>query len=168
MKTDVFNRFFCFLIISFVIQHGAYAQEASKDEQKKTEIRNLVQSKNYVFVAQTVLPQSGRSINLTSYYDLKVKGDTLASDLPYFGRAYVAPIDPQEGGIRFTSGNFSYNEKDRKKGGWNILLTPKDAIDVREMSLTISENGYASLQVISNNRQTIGFNGYVKAAKQIK
>src|SRR4051812_10006074 len=97
------------LILTSFFSGFAQQTKEEKKQQEYAQIQNLVNSKNYVFVAQTVLPLGGRVRNLTSPYDLKVAGDTVISDLPYFGRAFVAPIDPAEGGIRFTSTNFSYN-----------------------------------------------------------
>jgi hypothetical protein len=101
-----------------------------------------------------------RQLN-TSEYDLRIAGDSVISYLPYFGRAYSAPLDPSKSGIQFTSTNFKYEQSPRKKGGWNILIEPKDANDVRQLTLLVTESGSASLQVISNNRQSISFNGYV-------
>lgn len=158
---QIFNRYFFLLLLASITLQFTYAQDTKKDDPKKAEVQNLIQSKEYVFVAQSVLPLSGRSMNLTSLYNLKVNGDTIVSDLPYFGRAFVAPINPAEGGIHFTSTDFSYDVKNRKKGGWEISIIPKDAKDVRQLFLTISEDGYASLQVTSNNKQSIGYNGYV-------
>lgn len=165
MKTLViFNKRYLLLLMAFISFCLGKAQEAKHDRaQEKTEIKNLIESKHYSFMAQSALPMAGRAINLTTPYSLKVAGDTVVSDLPYFGRSYVAPINPAEGGIRFTSANVSYSMKDRKKGGWEITLLPKDAKDVRQMFLTVSDNGYASLQITSTNRQSIGFNGYIMA-----
>lgn len=166
MKTyQIFNKNSFLLLIAFITLHTSYAQSSANDDQKKDVIQNLVQSKNYNFVAQSVLPMSGRSINLTTVYNLKVSGDTLVSDLPYFGRAYVAPLNPAEGGIRFTSTDFNYTIKDRKKGGRDIMILPKDVKDVRQMFLTVFENGQASLRVNSNNRQSISYNGYIAGRK---
>jgi hypothetical protein len=157
------------LILLFVLasffQGFAQQTKEEKKQQEYAQIQNLINSKNYVFVAQTVLPLGGRTRNLTSTYDLKVSGDTVISDLPYFGRAFAAPIDPTEGGIRFTSTDFNYNVNERKKGGWDIEILPKDAKDVRQMLLNVTESGYGSLQVISNNRQQISYNGYIKERK---
>jgi hypothetical protein len=108
----------------------------------------------------------GRSRQLTSDYDVKVAKDSIISYLPYFGRAYTAPLDPTRGGIQFKSKDFEYTISNKRKGGWDILIKPKDVDDVRQLSLMISEDGYGSLQVLSNNRQPIIFNGYVTARKQ--
>ena len=101
----------------------------------------------------------------TADYDLKIKPDTIDSDLPYFGRAYTAPIDPADAGIDFTSVKFDYNIVPGKKGGWEITIKPKDVTDINGMYLSISENGYALLRVNSNNRQAISFTGYIADKK---
>jgi hypothetical protein len=147
-------------LASFKIDYGQQ-NNGDKKQDKTAQIQNLVNSKNFVFVAQTALPLSGRSINLTTPYNLKVSGDTVVSDLPYFGRTFVAPMNPSGGGIHFKSANANYTVKERKKGGWDVTILPKDAEDVRQMFLSITEEGYATLQVISNNRQSIGYNGYI-------
>jgi Domain of unknown function (DUF4251) len=158
-----------FFIIAITIStYGVYAQDSTKENKtsKESSVKNLVDAKSYVFIAQTVLPVSGRVRQLTSYYDLKVSKDTVVTDLPYFGRAYTAPIDPSEGGINFTSTNFDYTTIERKKGGWDVSIKPKDTKDVQQLFLYISEKGYATLQVTSNNRQGISFNGYITEKKQ--
>jgi hypothetical protein len=144
------------------------AQESKEDKKakKKSEIATLINEKNFVFEAQTAYPTTGRQINLTSPYDVRVSGDSVISYLPYFGRAFVAPINPDDAGIKFTSTRNSYNLKDKKNSGWDITILPKDTKDVRQMYLTVSEDGYASLNVISNNRQTIRFNGIVRAKRK--
>jgi hypothetical protein len=128
---------------------------------KKAAMKSLVESKNYVFRAQTAIPQTGQVRNLTSIYDVKISTNSIVSDLPYFGRAY-APVDPNEGGIQFTSKDFTYTSKPTKKGGWEIAIKPNDiTADVRQMWLTITSEGYATLRVIANNRNPISFSGQV-------
>src|SRR3954466_3781221 len=87
-----------------------YAQGSKENKQaaKDAAVKNMVDSQTYVFVAQTVLPLSGRTRQLTSDYDMKVTRTSITCDLPYFGRAYQAPIDPTQGGIHFTSKDFEY------------------------------------------------------------
>lgn len=133
-----------------------YAQE-----EKEAEVRSWVNDREYLFKAQTALPMSGSSIQLTTLYTLQVSEDVVDAYLPYFGRAYVAPMDPSEGGIRFRSEDFEYTAKERKKGGWNVSIKPEDAEDIRQLSLSISASGYATLKVTSDNRQPISFYGYL-------
>lgn len=133
------------------------------------DIKAIVPARTYVFRAQSVLPMSGRTRQVTGDgYELIVSKDTVNSYLPYFGRAYSAPIDPSRGGVEFISTNFEYNEAPRKDGGWEITIKPRDNRDVQQMFLSVSENGYASLQVTSNNRSPISYNGIITAESSRK
>ena len=133
---------------------------ASKD----SIIKRLIDKQDYIFYAQYATPMTGRQRYLTSDYIVKVSKDTVISDLPYFGRAYSASING-EGGIKFTSTSFDYKITPKKKGGWDISIKPKDVSAVQQFNMTVFENGSASLQVASTNRQSISFNGYIKEKK---
>ena len=150
-----------------ILPANTKAQDTKKDKEaaKTAIIKNLVDSQNYVFIAQSAMPMSGNVRQLTPDYDLKVSKSAVVCYLPYFGRAYSAPIDPTKGGIQFSSKDFEYTSTPRKKGGWDILIKPKDYRDVQQMSLSVSSGGYATLQVLSTNRQSISFSGYIKAPK---
>lgn len=132
---------------------------------RDSSVESMVRYGDFVFQAQTALPMRGRVRYLTSPYDLSVSRDTLEAYLPYFGRAYSAPIDPTKGGIEFTSTRFQYKIVSHKKGRWNILIKPEDVNDVQQLSLSVSGSGYASLQVLSTRRQPISFNGRITARK---
>ncbi|MCL2726755.1 MAG: DUF4251 domain-containing protein [Bacteroidales bacterium] len=142
-----------------------YAQEKrSKSElrQESTEkVQRLVNAQEYKFVAQYALPMTGRSINLTSNYDMIVTKDSVMAYLPYFGRAYVAPANPSEGGIKFKSADFVYTLKEAKKGGWSAHIALKEANHHYEITLNITTTGSANISVSDNTRQPISFNGYI-------
>ncbi|MBX3253130.1 MAG: DUF4251 domain-containing protein [Chitinophagaceae bacterium] len=132
-----------------------------KETQEEAILREAVDSKNFVFKAQTIVPMNGMSRQLNASYDLTVSSDKIISFLPYMGRLYTAPIDPAQGPLRFTSSDFEYNIQPGKKGGWQISIKPKDVRSVREFNLSITESGYATLQVNGNDRQPVTFYGYV-------
>lgn len=159
MKTrNLYHRQFL-IVISAVITSLTTLQAQDVKEDADSMVRNLIESKQYVFNAESVLPSNGRLRLLNSGERLDLRGDTLIADLPYFGRSYTAPIDPSQGGFHFTSSDFEYTVKEKKKGGWNINIKPRDNNDVRQFTLDVSTNATASLQVVSNNRQFISFNG---------
>lgn len=146
----------------------AFSFMAGAQEKNPAKVKALVESKNFVFVADYVNPQSMRSRSLTtSDYDLTIKPGEVISYLPYFGRAYSAPING-EGGIKFTSKDFDYKLVKVKAHSWDISIKPKDANDVQQLYLTVFDNGTASLSVNSTNRQTISYRGYIVAGKEEK
>jgi hypothetical protein len=133
---------------------------SAKQAARENAVTEMIEGKKYTFVVNTIIPLRGESRQTTSSYDLRVAGDSVISDLPYFGRAYAAPIGGG-GGFNFVSTKNIYTITPRKKGGWDILIRPDRQTDVREFRLTIFGNGSGSLQVTSNNRDPISFNGYI-------
>ena len=129
-------------------------------------VKAAVESKNYVFSAQTAIPLSGRARNLTTDYDLRVSPGSVVSYLPYYGQAYQAPIGETRSPLDFSSKDFDYVITPGKKDGWTVTIKPKDYKEVQAMTLSISSEGYATLQVTSTNRQAISFNGVVAAPRQ--
>ncbi|HVS95304.1 MAG TPA: DUF4251 domain-containing protein [Puia sp.] len=136
---------------------------AQANDKKESAIKDMVDSKNFIFQAQTALPMHGGVRNLTNEFDLKVTPTAIVSDLPYFGRAYVAPTNPAQGPLEFTSTRFTYTTTPRKKGGWTVVIKPGDHKDVQQMTLTISAAGYATVQVTNLNSDPISFNGVIVA-----
>lgn len=156
------------LILVLIVSSGlsfASAQTTKKDKKaaKEATIKSNVDARNYTFLATYMLPQRGGGKTLTSEYDLRVTKDSVIAFLPYYGRAYFdVPYGGADGGIKFTSTKFSYELKDRKKGGWEITIKPTDVRNIDRLILNISTDGYASLSVTSTNRDFITFDGYLK------
>ena len=142
-----------------------YAQDAKQEKEnaKQEAIKEMISSRRYAFAAQSATPMSGQLKQLTSDYSLSIKTDTLEAYLPYYGRAFTATIGSTDGGINFKTSQFEYVVKDTKRGGWDITMKPKDLSDTKQLLLSISANGYATLQVISNDREMISFYGYIRA-----
>ncbi len=172
MKTTkiIIKKLLFILIFIAAVTNISNAQNSKQDKQdtKKTIVKNLIDSQNFIFVPQTVSPLRGGIRELTSYYDLEVSKDTIISYLPYFGRAYTAPLNPSEGGINFTSTNFDYKVIPGKKGAWDISIKPKNDVNVQELLLRVFDNSLASLNITSQNRDPISFQGHITEKKHRK
>src|ERR1044072_916077 len=161
MKTLITRYKKAALILFAAVGMLPAALQAQNKDEKEAQVKDMVTSQNYVFKAQTAIPTTGRTRQLTTDFDMSISKDSIISYLPYFGRAYMAPVNPSEGPLNFTSTKFDNKVTERKKGGWDVVITPKDHQDTRQMALSIFENGSAALTVISNNRTSIAFNGYI-------
>lgn len=128
--------------------------------QNPVDIQELLASRKFSFVPQSVMPVSGGSRQVISDYRVKLSGDSLEAYLPYFGRAN-APILPDEAGIDFISTSFEYKWKKGKKKTWELSIRPKDGEGVRQMNFTLYSNANARLFVNSTNKQPITYFGYV-------
>jgi len=165
-KALTYLTFIAFLLLGLAEHSKAQdVAKAERNQEKTVTIQHMLQSKRFVFEARSVSPVGGPTRQLLSSYDLTVKGDSIISFLPYFGRAYVAPMTSADAGLRFTSTDFSYQATPRRKGGWHIKIKPDDVNNVQQLNLTVFESGQASLQVTSNNRQAISFMGEIREAR---
>ena len=146
----------------------AQTTRADKKAAEITRIKNLVNSQKYVFIANYVMPLRGGGFGTSSYYDMKVGKDTITTFLPYFGRATMANNGSIDNGNNFTSTKFTYKATTKKNNGWEIVIVPldknkgNDPLGIRNMILSISEDGYATLQVNNLNRDAISFNGRIE------
>ncbi len=161
-------KVFSLTLIAIVLFLAACSPKTSgqRNEDVSGQISEMIESRDYTFKATSAIPARGRTIQLNSaYYDLRIKGDTVVAELPYFGRAYTAPIGQTDGGIRFTSTDFTYNQNIKSNGVYEIEIIPKDKKDVQRMFLSVSKSGYGNLYVNSNNRESISFNGRIEKSR---
>ncbi len=159
---------FKLLIISCIaflvsISAGSLAQTKS---QKAAELKKLLDSKNFVFVAESATPMSGGNIRLTSNYEVRFLNDSLDSFLPYFGRAFRAEFGATDSPLRFSSSDFTYEAKASKRGGQTITIKINNPDDPDMLTLSVSPSGYGTLQVTSVNRQPISFYGVITPLKE--
>lgn len=124
-------------------------------------VRTWVEEKAFTFQATSMSPARGGMRQLTgSTYTVKVKGDTLICDLPYVGQAYnVNAAVPGETGMSFTSYKFTYESKAGKKDKWLLTIKTKDLKADRDMLFTFFDNGKATLNITSSDRQFISYQG---------
>ncbi|HTD41721.1 MAG TPA: DUF4251 domain-containing protein [Mucilaginibacter sp.] len=163
MKT-LRNLFILVLIVSAGLK-AALAQNTRKDKkaEKEATIKKNVDGRHYTFSATYMLPLRGGAKAITDvYYDLRVTKDSLIVYLPYYGQAYFDVPYNGDSGMKFTSTKFSYDVKEKKKGGWEIVMKPSDVKNIEQLRLYISSDGYASLSINSVNRDFIDYNGYLK------
>jgi hypothetical protein len=157
------------LVAVLVLMPQFSTAQKNADSVQQNKFENLVASQHYTFIAESATTASGRLRMLDVQYDLQVSKEKVTADLPYFGTAYFSPVNPSETGIKFTSKDFDYNLVKRKKDGWEILIKSKDISNAQNLNLTVYSNGKATLQVTSNSRQGISFNGYIVSPdKEIK
>jgi len=165
MSTLKFTRL---LFPVFLIIHCQGMGQSSADQKKMDEYNQLksrIESKQFYFHAQSATSQKGKTIQLTSEYFLKVNKDSLQADLPYYGRAYSAPYSSSEQALAFKTTEFKYSADSTKKGGWNILIKPKNASGISKINLNVTSSGYCTMNVISNTRSSISFYGTIQDYK---
>ena len=125
------------------------------------DIQQAIAGDRWIFVANQAMPQSGRSRILNTRYTVLCKKDSVISALPYFGRAYTAPIGETTSPLDFTSTDFTLTKNEGNKGRWNITIKPNDHREVQSYTFTLFTNGSAQMNVQMNSRSAISFSGSV-------
>jgi archaellum component FlaF (FlaF/FlaG flagellin family) len=155
----------CYLLIGLLVFSGiVWSQNEnrqSKKAAKEAKVKKMVESGRFQVTMNQAYPMRGRMISLTPEYTLALAKDSAISYLPYFGRAYSAPLN-SEGGIKFAElvrdKKISFNAK---KGSYILSFKVQAKEDTYRFFITVWLNGTATVNVTSNNRQGIDFSGEV-------
>jgi hypothetical protein len=160
-----------FLItISTVLFYGAFIETRASDrnaarEEQYQKTVDLIQGGDFIFEAQRAFPQSGGPVDLTTNYGfIRMEDNKARAHLPFFGRAYRAPYG-SGGGIRFSSEitNVRISE-DPEKLRIRYIFEVRDH-DFYQVTMNIGYNGDTSVNISSNNRSQIRYQGYVSPGK---
>lgn len=154
------NRFL--MVLAAVLLAGVqpfFGQSSKEKEAKEKQIvKALLESGRYSIEVDRAIPMSGPSKNLTSRYTLELKGDSVASYLPYFGQAYSLPYGGGKGLI-FDAPVSDYTLKFDKKGRATVKFKSRTGEDNFTYLLQVYPNGSATVHVTPVNRQSITFYG---------
>jgi hypothetical protein len=128
---------------------------------KASQTKNLIESKKYIFEATSARSSSGRNVQLTPGYSIKLINDSLSVDLPYYGRAYTSSYPGSDLSIVFNTTQFGYVTDSTKKQGWEITISPKNQSKADKIYLSVSSDGYCSVRVSCSSRQPISYYGNI-------
>ena len=102
-------------------------------------------------------PMAYPSRDVSYGYMLSVKNDSVNLYLPYMGRAYQLPYGGGDG-LNFKEPIKNFKYKIAKKGGYKISFETRHEQEIYKFNIVIyPETGSASIDVIPNQRQQIGY-----------
>jgi len=141
----------------------ATRQTTAERDIAATEIRNAVEAFDFRFTPRSAHPMGFRSMQLTHTFEVNVSSDTVRVNMPFFGRAFRAPMHSTDGGYHFTSTDFDYSvEHGRRDGNRLVQITFHDLGRRVVFDFDIWESGSARLNVIDADRQSISFQGDIR------
>jgi len=155
MKTKIFFTTVCLISATFVFGQN---KQSGKAEITAMKVENKIRSNSYEIKVNRVNPAYGKSRFLTSDYSVRISGDSAYVYLPYFGRAYSAPMNG-DGGIKTSTVTDNYKVDYKKGKSYSINFRAKGADDTYQFSISVWTSGKASVNVTSNNRQPISYWG---------
>ena len=121
----------------------------------------LIESGNFKFTVRSASPSGGRTVQITSSYELKASDGSYEAHLPYFGRVYSGGYG--DGGSVEFKGEPEKLEITRKDNRNKIILrfSIRSTTEKYDVKLEVGKSGFGSLVVSSPKRQTISYNGLV-------
>lgn len=135
-------------------------EQMARRAEKAKQVAAALADRHYSIGVRMMHPMRGRSVQVSYGYELKVKGDTLVSYLPYFGRAYSVPYGGGKG-LHFTERISEYrSSKTRRESTLVEILTVNDE-DSYFFTLEIFDNGNASFDVQMKQRDRVRFDGEI-------
>jgi hypothetical protein len=163
MKKFLFSLFQLCCFITLILSACRTTHTIAEKTQQSREIEQAIEMKRFTFKANYAYPTGYRSVYLSPYYEVNVSPDTVKVHLPYFGRAYQAPIDLRDGGFNFNSTKFTYQSSPGKRNeSWTTEVKMLDQERPLSFHFEIWGNGAASLHVYDFNKQAIMFQGVVE------
>lgn len=120
-----------------------------------------IESGTYTIDVRQAFPLRGRSVQLSSDYGLTIRGDSIYSYLPYFGRAYSVPYGGGQG-LSFDAPVTDYKVQAGRKGVTIIIFNTRNPEDYYQFRINVSPNGMASVMVTPGQRQSISFSGNLR------
>jgi hypothetical protein len=161
-KRVLFHTVFAVIASAFFTACAA-RQTAAEKEAAAAEIRNALEMFEFRFDARHAHPIGFRSVHLTPHFDVRVSPDTVHVNLPFFGRAFRAPMPPTEGGYRFTSTDFEHSVvPGRRAGNWLVQIAFRDLNREVIFNFDVWESGSTRLSINDIDRQGISFLGEVE------
>lgn len=155
------HSYYILALLAVMLACNTSKVPSAEELEKERKIEEKVTGKNLTVEVSQAIPMRGRSINLTSMYELRIKNDSAYAHLPYFGVAHSAPYGGGEGGVRFDSEMEDYSLKPAKDG-WDIKFNIKSREYNYSVLLSVFKNGNSSISVNSYQRDPISFYGKVK------
>lgn len=159
----------CLLATIFIVGCSTTMYNADGTKMTKEQIRAArtqhvldgIANRQFKINVDRMYPSRMPARHLSTLYSLEVKGDTIVSYLPYFGRAYSVPYGGGKG-LNFIGIMNYYEPRQGKKNEIIVDIGVENEEDTYVYSLSIFDNGNTDINVHSRNRELIMFSGVME------
>ena len=132
-------------------------ERVAREAKEARMVRQGVETGNFTINIDRMYPLRGTSKMVTNY-SVKVKDGVLYSHLPFIGQAWRVPYGGGHA-LNFDEPIVNYTVTQPRTDGYEIRIYVKTDEDEHLYRLTLFDNGRASLDVQSQNRDRISYSG---------
>ncbi|MBR4650955.1 MAG: DUF4251 domain-containing protein [Prevotella sp.] len=133
-------------------------ERAARALEMEKKVAQSLRERDYSIEVTMMYPQSMPARNVTPDFGIAVRGDSLYSYLPYFGRAYDIPYGGGKG-LDFAAPITDYSDTQPKADRHVIEISVDNDEDLLLYHLDIFVNGRTDITVTSRKRDRISFSG---------
>tara|TARA_B100001146_G_C16014356_1_gene362277 strand:+ start:55 stop:558 length:504 start_codon:yes stop_codon:yes gene_type:complete len=162
---------FLFGILFNLVFVTANAQDKIEKDQlaetvKQSKMDVLMNSKNFEFIANTMFPLGQPPKNLVgSNYSITFSPEMMVSNMPFYGRSFSNMALGRDKGMRF-KGKPEIFTVGKENNGYVVEAKVENENDIYTLFLKISESGFATLSIKTNDRQTTAYEGEVVSIQE--
>ena len=132
-------------------------EKVAREAREAQMVVDNLQNADFRIDIDRMYPLRGTSQHVTNY-SVSVKDGVLDSHLPFIGQAWRVPYGGGHA-LNFKAKIGSYKVVQTRKDGYEVRIYVKTDEDEHLYLLTVFNNGRASLDVQSGNRDRISFSG---------
>ena len=134
-------------------------EKAAREAREAQMVVDNLRSGNFRINIDRMYPTRGTPKTVSAYsITVKEDGTILDSHLPYIGQAWRVPYGGGHA-LNFDAQILNYTVLQPRKDGYEVRIYVKTDEDEHLYLLTVFENGRASLDVQSGNRERISYTG---------
>ena len=134
------------------------AERAQREREVAMQVEKALGERQYTISISMMFPRRGNAVSVTPDYSVQMKGDSLFSYLPYFGRAFNVPYGGGKA-LNFSERIGSYHEQEKGNGQRHIEIGVRNEEDTYTYYIDVFDNGSSSIDVQARERDAISFSG---------
>lgn len=134
------------------------AEKQAQAETVAAMIADSIAGRTFTIEVNYVRPQRMDSRFLNSTYTVRILGDSIMSNLPYYGVAYRASFE-REGPLDFDGNISRYYVAHPKKDVTQVKFFTRNKLEYIEYIIDFYNDGKCSVSIISAERDKISFDG---------
>ena len=132
-------------------------ERAAREAREAQMVVDGIQNADFTINIDRMYPLRGTPKTVTSY-SVQVKDGVLYSHLPYMGRAWRVPYGGGHA-LNFDAKYGNYSVVQTRQDGYEIRIFVKTDEDEHLYRITLFDNGSATVDVQSQNRDRISYSG---------
>ena len=158
MRNIIITMLLAAILASCASTRKTEAEKQAEAMAIKAMIADSTANRTFTVEVEYVVPRRMESRFLTSTYTVRISGDSIMSNLPYYGVAYKASFE-REGPLDFDGHIDNYTISYPKEGITRVKLFTRNKLERLEYIFDIMDDGDVSLDVFSADRDRINFTG---------